>query len=131
MAKSEKFKELEEKLGTLNNTLKKTEKMLSTAIAMTKGDMNKSVKIGDVLKLPILVPFGDSYEFKVIKKTKTGMLDVENIDTPRIIIRVTFDVKAHEPLYGIIYEMMELYVKLEEEREKMSTGSVNLNKFRK
>ena len=131
MARSKKFKELEEKLGNLNNQLKKNEKMINRTVVMTKGNMNKDVELGDILYLPILVPFGDPYKFKVIKKTKTGMLDVENIDTPRIIIRVTFDIKAHRPLYGIIYEMMELYAELEEERTKMNNGSVDLNKFRK
>jgi len=129
--KSKKFNELEKELIGLNSELKKTEKMLEMAVSLTKGNMNKDIEIGDVLQLPVLVPYGDPFEFRVIKKTKTGMIDVENTTNSRVVIRVTFDVNAHSPLYDTVFKMMELYDALEKEKAIMEEGTVNLKKFRK
>lgn len=129
--KSEKFKQLEKELEVLTEKLRKTEKMLSKAVAMTKGKMNRGIKDGAILELPVLVPYGDDYEFEVINRTPTGMLDVKSTTNPRVIIRVTFDIKAHEPLYDIVFEMMRLYSELEEEKGIMNKDSVDLSKFRK
>ena len=129
--KSEKFKKLEQELEVATSKLRKTEGMLGTAIASTVGHMNKNIKLNDILNLPILVPYGDHSEFKVIKITRTGMLDVESTINSRIIKRVTFDIIAHEPLYAVIEDIMRLYVELEEEKAEMNNGSVDLSKFRK
>jgi len=123
--RTERFKELERRLLTLNNQLRKKEIEVASKAQAIK-IMNKNVKKGDIIELPVLVALGEHTEFKVIGITPTGMLHVESTISASDVHTVTFDIEVHEPLFDIVMEMMQIYADLEEERTKMKEGYVDL-----